>query len=132
MIKLTTFPSLSGDGYITDRNVIVNKLFEMYLASNENQSNIMSARSLKYILGLEGLSDYDMKVELEKDMTKLYLHYFDTVDVTITVKLIDATRHYMIKLTATYNENIYKLDPSLNAFYTDINKFESAQIMIEG
>lgn len=131
MDKLTTFPSLSGDGYITDRNIIVNKLFEMYLASNENQSNIKSARSLKYIMSLEGKSDYDLKIELEKDINKLYINYFDTVSVDITIVSRDGTIHYMIKIEAYYNGIAYKLDPSLNAFYTDINRFDNKQILIE-
>ena len=42
----TVFPSLSTDGYIEDRGLIIKKIMEMFVSTFENQSNVFPVRFL--------------------------------------------------------------------------------------
>lgn len=95
------FPSLSADGWIKDRNILVNKLFEMFMASDKSQSNFRDVQSLKYILNEEKLSTEERANMIKDSLEKLYRAYFEIVNVTVEVSVKDGivdygTRVYII------------------------------------
>ena len=47
------FPSLSTDGYIKDRSLIIKKVMEMFVSSDENQSNFYQIESYKFIVSID-------------------------------------------------------------------------------
>lgn len=122
-------PTLGG-GYIKDRNVIVNKLFEYFLAANENQSNYALVESGKYIMGLPDLTDYDRGRELEKSLERLYEPYFDSVNAMVSHKKYKTNIDYVIKIEAIYEGRKFTLDPDLNNLLTDVNRFENMLLKV--
>lgn len=129
MSDVLLLPTLGG-GYIKDRNVIVNKLFEYFLASNENQSNYASVESGKFVMGLPDLTDYDRGRELEKSLERLYGPYFNSVTAKVTHKKHKTNVDYIIKIEAIYQDRVFNLDPDLNNLLTDVNKFENMLLKV--
>jgi len=126
MSSIKVFPSLSSDGFISDRSVLMSKLFEMFLASDASQSNYTTAQSLKSILNSETVDDYAKRDDISKALNKLYAPYYDTVDVNVTNDVSNTNvEMFDVSIKTVYGGNDYALSQSLsNDYYTNINKFD--------
>ena len=79
-------PSLTLNGWIKDEYGILIKLFEYYVTSNKSQSvfHYDEIYSIKYSLAY-GFDTEKVISEIKSDLTKLYLTYFDRVNVYVNV-----------------------------------------------
>lgn len=82
MANTNALPSLTEAGFITNKNLILTKLFGYFLASEYSQSNVFIGKinSLKYILGMN-LAPAMFTTAVETSLNKLYAPYFDSVKV---------------------------------------------------
>ena len=83
----SVLPSLSDEGFITNKEVIIAKLFKYFLASNYSQSNTFygDISSLNYIIATNTPND-KMRADLETTLIKLYGRYFDSVDFNVNIE----------------------------------------------
>ena len=104
------FPSLSTDGYIKDRSLIIKKVMEMFVSSDENQSNFYPIESYKFIVS-NNTHGYDVSNAIKLALIKLYSVYFD--DVLVNVKddydNENSIYFYSIDVTAYYNKQRYEI-----------------------
>lgn len=109
------FPSLSTDGYIEDRNIIIKKILEMFVASDENQSNFFSVKSYKYIVNSHD-AGFSVSDEIKKALVDMYSHFFETttVEVGSTFKEEDSMYLYTISVSAVYAGRIYTLTKDIS------------------
>ena len=78
-------PTLTEHGYITNKHLIVRKLWEYFLAADYSQSNIFRdyVYSLRYIVAKEHPDD--IGAVLESTLSRYYGEYFDNVEVETEV-----------------------------------------------
>lgn len=110
----TVFPSLSTDGYIADRSLIIKKVIEMFIASDENQSNFYPIESYKYIVSTNE-HGYPVVNAVKMALIKLYSEYFD--DVLINVKdnfdSENSIYFYSIDVVAYYRKQKYEISKTV-------------------
>ncbi len=120
------FPSLSTDGWVSDKNVLMQKLFEMFLASDFSQGTFDDAESLKYILNKPGLSNEDRISEIATSLDRLYGLYYDSVMVDVDFEEKDGLVSYSMSISALYDGETYSLENSIKSdYYSDIDDFEN-------
>lgn len=120
------FPSLSTDGWIKDKNILMQKLFEMFLASDFSQGTFQDAESLKYILNKSGLTDDARRSEIKTSLERLYRLYFSTVIVDVEYEAKDGLVSYSIAISAVYDNQTYNLENSIKSdYYSNIDQFEN-------
>jgi len=101
-----TLPTLSVYGWVDNKNMLMTKLFEHFLAAEQAQSVIHKGNisSLKYIIA-NNKEQYDIQKEIEKSLLKLYQPYYTTVTVTVLLEdntsIPDSIEVYSIGITAT-------------------------------
>lgn len=133
----SVLPSLSDEGFITNKEVIIAKLFKYFLASNYSQSNTFygDISSLNYIIATNTPND-KMRADLETTLIKLYGRYFDSVDFNVNIEtdntdvakiyidgtLQDGTKTYNLsKTVAIQGSTITNFENLLDEYYTEIN-----------
>ena len=133
----SVLPSLSDEGFITNKEVIRAKLFKYFLASNYSQSNTFygDISSLNYIIATNTPND-KMRADLETTLIKLYGRYFDSVDFNVNIEtdntdvakiyidgtLQDGTKTYNLsKTVAIQGSTITNFENLLDEYYTEIN-----------
>lgn len=133
----SVLPSLSDEGFITNKEVIIAKLFKYFLASNYSQSNTFygDISSLNYIIATNTPND-KMRADLETTLIKLYGRYFDSVDFNVNIEtdntdvakiyidgtLQDGTKTYNLsKTVAVQGSTITNFENLLDEYYTEIN-----------
>ncbi len=130
-------PHLSVEGFITNKNILMVKLFEHFIASEYSQSNIYihKVASLKYLLYHYKETD-ELYRELTNTLTVMYKCYFETaeVHVDITDDPESSVNEITIDITTTdTNEKIYQLSKSIQEVDGKINNFdELTEEMYEG
>lgn len=97
MSKAYTLPTLSSSGVLTNPSLILDRLIQYFLASNQNQSNIFpnETASLKYIVHLHSKNPSGFRDALINSLNKMLRRYFNTVD--IIVQLNDTTTESLVK-----------------------------------
>ena len=77
-------PSLSSDGFITNKNLQMTKLFGYFMAADYSQSTFFkdSVYSLKYILA-QYTNPATAAVAIETALKELYKKYYDKVTVFV-------------------------------------------------
>jgi len=121
-------PSLSVDGWVGNKNAQMGKLFEHFLASEYSQSNTFygNISSLKYLI-----ATYDdihvLATEIEKALDKLYINYYDSVTVSVTVDdtTSDSQVDFAINIIATYNNIRYGLAKDIKESNGNIINFDN-------
>lgn len=113
MIK--AFPSLSSAGFIQDRNLIIKKLLQMFVASDENQSNFYNIKSYKYIVN-SNEDGYETANEIKKALVDLYKEYFDSVDIEVGNEFIEksSTYVYTLSITAIFDTQTFTLTDKIS------------------
>ena len=79
-------PSLTTDGFITNKRLMISKIWDYILASDYSQSNIFYGKvtSLKHILATN-TPPFGVKDALAKYLNTCFKKYFETVNVEINV-----------------------------------------------
>ena len=93
----TVFPSLSTDGYISDRGLIVKKIMEMFVSSFENQSNVFPVRSYKYIVN-HNEHGMDVATKIENELGSMYEVYFEELMRKYLIELLKLQKNYELKI----------------------------------
>ena len=99
-------PHLSIDGWITNKKIKCNKIFEYFITSEYSQSVTFNGKisSLKYLLA--EYNDIDVfKGNLINTLTTLYKRYFDIVDVIVEVSLDESVATYNINIDIIINDD---------------------------
>lgn len=122
-------PSLTRNGFISNKNEQMKKLFEYFLASDYSQSNTFSNKiaSLKYIMTTYKDSS-EVKREIEKALRLLYQAHFDTVSPSITVyeDASNSVIRYNINISAVHDGTTYTIDRSIDSSLANIATYEAA------
>lgn len=93
----SSVPSLTIDGFITNKRSQMSKIWEYFLASEFSQSNIFHGgiSSFKYIMATNKPSN-ELITDLEQKIKSLFQRYYDTAIVDVDMKLDDKTNtHYV-------------------------------------
>ena len=129
-------PSLSLDGWVTNKRMIFYKIWEYFLVAEYSQTDLFKEKmaSAKYIIGTQQ-SNVAIVADFEKYLRELYKNYFDevTVDAFIlpsegglqvcSISIIcydndDPDTKYILNRDIKYtNGEIYKLEELLTELY---------------
>ena len=83
---MDAIPTLSVDGFTTNKQLMMTKLFEYFKSSDYSQSNLFlgNVQSLKYIISIAKDST-ELKELTEQALTNLYSSYYPKVAVDATI-----------------------------------------------
>lgn len=122
-------PSLTADGFVSNKSEQMKKLFEYFLASDYSQSNTFSGKiaSLKYIITTYK-EPADIKREIEKALTIQYRAHFDTVSILVSVytDTNGAVTRYVINISAISNGTTYTLERDVSSSLANIATYDQA------
>lgn len=126
-------PSLSVDGFTTNNDAIVIKLFEHFKASDKSQSNFYDeVASLKYIIN-EHSDESDIKLLLEETLNTMYSAYYDRVDVSATVNSTGSKLDIYIDITVVSSTGTtHTLNSAMSGQKNNIASFDLQQDKIRG
>ena len=120
-------PTLSEEGFVTNKNVLIGKLFKYFLASNYSQSNTFygDISSLNWIIA-NNIPDEKLKADLETALVKLYGRYFDKVNFTISIDTDETdVAQVCIEGVIQDEDNTYTLSKVVAVQGTTIVNFEN-------
>lgn len=125
---MNVLPTLTIDGFVVNREILITKLFQYFLASDSNQSNTFygKIKSLKKILK-EYSTPQGVANEVRKQLEVMYREYFDTAEVLTdyeedNVKNVGFV-NIKVDIVAYYNNKLYEL--------SDFIKYNKAANIIE-
>ena len=121
-------PTLTLDGFVSNKKAQMVKLFEYFLASDKSQSNVFNnVQSLKYIL-TKHKNNGDIKLELDKALQELYGTHFTSV--TPDVRIIDvpntSTINIYINVKCTYEDKTYELVREVSSTNGDYSIYDKS------
>lgn len=121
---ISSIPTLTIDGFVTNKYIQMYKLFEYFLASDYSQSNTFSGKvaSLKYILATE--TSETMTSTIENQLRNLYISYFDSVNVQTWTEVIGSKLHIYIDIMAEDNDKTYTLSKEVKSTKGEIENYE--------
>lgn len=102
----SSLPTLTMDGFVTNKRLIFYKCWEYFLVNQYSQSNTFygSIASLTYLLAAK--VDPDGKAEsIEIALRDMYLRYFDKVNIDVSIDDDDATSTQFVKIAITCSDN---------------------------
>lgn len=109
----SSIPSLTLNGFITNKDMQMGRLFTYFLASDYLQSNLFHGdiASLKWILAQDNDS-YTTKALIMDNLTKLYRAYFDSVEVNVDLKMEEEPGfdNYYVDINCTDDGTVYNLN----------------------
>ena len=109
-------PHLSMEGFITNKSVIMLKLFEHFTASDKAQSNtyLNHIASLKYLLNEYRTSD-ELENAVVRTLTDMYIKYFEKVEVATTVTEDEKEIRIEVDIICIdYDKEEYRLSKSIS------------------
>lgn len=121
---ISAIPTLTVDGFVTNKYIQMYKLFEYFLASDFSQSNLYHGEisSLKYILAV--FPTERLQQEIENSLQKLYGSYFDKVTVQTWVDEQGAKMNIYVDIHAVDNNKNYVLAKEVKATKGNIENYE--------
>lgn len=126
-METNSIPTLTVDGWTSNKNAQMGKLFEYFLASNYSQSNTFygNISSLKWIFA-NFEENYDISEEIRKALLRLYENYYDTtvVDVTIDTESSESSNDYSINIICEYEGSRYILAKDIVESNGSITNFD--------
>lgn len=111
---IAAIPSLSVDGYLTNKHTMMMKLFEYFLSTDYSQSNtfMFKIASFKYIINIHK-DPTDVKRLIISTLSDMYLRYYQQVTVNVTIATDTSSVRYHIDITATEGDDVYDLSYSI-------------------
>lgn len=126
---MIALPTLTMSSWVNNRNTLMTKLFEYFLASDYSQSNTFAGtiKSLKYIIHNFTTSE-NIRNELTQALSELYQPYYDNVlvDITIDEPTDSSTISITIRITCTYMGVDYTLARNIVETNGHIANFDDA------
>lgn len=94
-------PTLSSDGWLENKESIIEKLFIYFLAGDMYQSNTFAdyVYTLKECIQRSDDHNHPLEDNIIDYLTKLYENFFPIVEPTVTIEEQDDRLHYIINLT---------------------------------
>lgn len=126
---MDVIPSLTVEGFITNKRTQISKIVEYFLASDKSQSNTFYGKvySLKGILQ-EYSSPSDIASAIKSQLTEMCLHHFDSVEVLTDVsedKTHRGVYNIKVDIIGRYGEEIITLSKELPYSMASITSFDS-------
>ena len=121
-------PTLSRDGYISNTEDTMRKIFEYYLVSQYSQSNTFRGEVVSVTYDLEmGANIGDKRDNINRSLSKLFTRYFDNpvIDVNIDTKH-DPKLNITIKISVIINNRTYILSNNISSTKNIINSIDDA------
>jgi len=126
---MDALPTLSPEGFITNRTIMMTKLYEYFISSEQSQSNTFFGEvvSLKYIIS-EAADLAELQAMTVTALTKMYSKYFTSVAVDITVTSTDNTMAITVNIrTVDDVAKTYQLSEIVNVTDNNITNHEIQQ-----
>lgn len=114
---MDVIPSLTVEGFITNKRTQISKIMEYFLASDKSQSNTFYGKvySLKGILQ-EFSSPGDISNAIKSQLTEMCLYHFTSVEVLTDVsedKVHKGVYNIKVDIVARYGDDIITLSKEL-------------------
>ena len=125
---MESIPTLTLDGFITNKKAQMVKLFEYFLASDKSQSNVFNdIQSLKYIL-TQNKNMSDLKTALDRAIMDLYKPFFTNVTPDVIIKESDTSNviNIYINIKTTHEGKMYELTREVTSTNGDYNVFDKS------
>lgn len=96
---VSSLPTLSIDGFVTNHELMMSKIFEYFLIADYSQSLIFQGdiTSFKYIMATGNVVN-DLSSSMIDALTKLYERYYDTASVEVQVTEHEETNTQYLKI----------------------------------
>ena len=126
---MDVIPSLTVEGFITNKRTQISKIVEYFLASDKSQSNTFYGKvySLKGILQ-EYSSPSDIASTIKSQLTEMCLHHFNSVEVLTDVsedKTHRGVYNIKVDIIGRYGEEIITLSKELPYSMASTTSFDS-------
>ena len=126
---MDVIPSLTVEGFITNKRTQISKIVEYFLARNKSKSNTFYGKvySLKGILQ-EYSSPGDIASAIKSQLTEMCLHHFDSVEVLTDVsedKTHRGVYNIKVDIIGRYGEEIITLSKELPYSMASTTSFDS-------
>lgn len=125
---MESIPTLTLDGFVTNKKAQMVKLFEYFLASDKSQSNVFNnIQSLKYIL-TQNKNMSDLKTALDRAIMDLYKPFFTNVTPDVIIKESDTSNviNIYINIKTTHEGKMYELTREVVSTNGDYNVFDKS------
>lgn len=122
-------PMLNRNGWIENKEIVIDKLFEHFLASEYSQTNLLygEVASLKFILASSTNVD-TIRHDIISALNTLFSKYFDTVSVYVNVVSDEAgTNIFNISMEIKDDGETYTLYKAVETRLGKITKFNQEQ-----
>jgi len=122
-------PTLSLDGFVTNKEIMMIKLYEYFLCSDYSQSNTFygTVVSLKYILS-EAKDGVELKGMVDEALSLMYESYFRAVTVDSVVSETDNKIKLDVNIRCLDDNDItHNLSKSLDVVDNNIVGFDAIQ-----
>ena len=126
---MDVIPSLTVEGFITNKRTQISKIVEYFLASDKSQSNTFYGKvySIKGILQ-EYSSPSDIASTIKSQLTEMCLHHFNSVEVLTDVsedKTHRGVYNIKVDIIGRYGEEIITLSKELPYSMASTTSFDS-------
>lgn len=123
-------PMLNRNGWIENKEIVIDKLFEHFLASEYSQTNLLygEVASLKFILASSANID-TIRHDIISALNTLFSKYFDTVSVYVNVVSDEKTGTNIFNISMEIKDDgeTYTLYKAVETRLGKITKFNQEQ-----
>ncbi len=130
-------PTLTNDKILDNEKLIIEKLYEYFLASEYSQTSfyVDNIASLKYLIATNPIEDSptDLETNIKDTLKNMYIRYFDEVEIfcSVNVQQNEVTVYDInIDIHVTNNSNEFKLNRIINIVNNKINFLKTHQILL--
>lgn len=126
----TYLPTLGIEGWLSNPQALVEKMFFYYVASYGKQSNMFRGYVYSLLDSVKKGSDpYEIRNNIVQDLSSLYESHFPREDINVTVTasevLEDAIVNLYIDVTLTKDNVKYSLKETLEIKDSNINNYQT-------
>lgn len=125
-------PTLTIDGYVTNKNIMMRKLWGYFLTSEYSQSNTFYSRicSFKWLLATKDV-ETDLAKAIEDNLNYLYGKYFDSVVTQVTILDISNTGMCKLKIQLKATDDGKQYDLSQELEYSNTGNIANYEQMLD-
>lgn len=122
-------PTLTLDGFVTNKQIMFYKLWEYFLTSEKSQSNTFPVSSYKYIMAtaFETNNIQNIARNMEGALEHLYKNYFDNVTVDCETAEDSETNTYKVRISISASDSggtTYRLAKELENTNGEIKNYD--------
>ena len=120
-------PSLTQDGFLTNKRTQMYKIWEYFLTADYSQSTIFrgEVKSFRYLLATCKIGE--LKEKLEENIKSLFNAYFDTtrVNVSVVTNTDTNTQYCRIAVVCKDSDTTYSLYQEIQSTAGEIDNYET-------